>query len=97
MSHFYATIRGHRGEATRQGTTRSGMYVNAAGWKGAINIIINYDKEKNIDTYLVSLVPWQGSRGESRVIAEGPLDASAPEFITRGAALGSMALPDKKE
>ena len=85
MSHFYAIIRGNRGEATRMGGKSSGLYVNAAGWGGCVNTQLWHDKGK--DYYRVSLIPWHGCRGSSRVIAEGPLDASAPEFITRGAAM----------
>jgi hypothetical protein len=32
MSHFYASIQGNRGEATRQGTKNSGMYGHVRGW-----------------------------------------------------------------
>lgn len=96
MSHFYATIRGHRGEATRQGTARSGMYSNTAGWKGSISVYLwessRAEHDDCPDRYTVSLVPWSSSGGESRVIAEGPLDANAPDFITRGAAMGSRDL-----
>ncbi len=90
MSHFYATIHGNRSQATRMGTPRSGMHSNTAGWKGCISVNIGESKGK--DFYTVSLTPWGGSGGQSRVIAEGPLDANADEFITRGAAMGSRDL-----
>ena len=32
MSRFYANIQGNRGEATRQGTTNSGLYGHISGW-----------------------------------------------------------------
>ena len=90
MSHFYATIQGHCGEATRMGTARSGMYSNTAGWKGCISVHLwessRAEHDDCPDRYTVSLVPWHGSGGLSRVIAEGPLDARATEIITRGAA-----------
>jgi len=90
MSHFYAVIQGNRGEATRMGSKLSGLRSNTAGWGGCISVYV-YERDGQ-DHYNVSLVPWSGSGGESRVIAEGPLDANAPEFITRGAALGSRDL-----
>lgn len=90
MSHFYGTVSGSRGMATRMGSKTSGLRVNAAGWGGSINVQLQEDYGK--DTYTVSLVPWQGSGGQSRVIAEGPLDTNADEFITRGAVLGSRDL-----
>ena len=85
MSHFYAIIRGHRGEATRMGHKSSGMYSNTAGWKGAISVRVWYDNEKDEDRYAVALTPWHGSDGYSRVIAAGPLDASAPDAVNGGA------------
>ena len=84
MSHFYANIRGHRGEATRMGTKSSGMYSNTAGWKGAISVYVWYDNEKDEDRYRVQLNTWQGSRGRNRVIASGPLDATASDPIDGG-------------
>ncbi len=88
MSHFYATISGHRGLATRQGTKNSGMHSQTAGWRGCISVYA-YEQDGE-DCYRVSLEPWQGSGGQSRMIAEGPLDANADEFITSGAAMGSL-------
>ena len=87
MSHFYANIRGYRGEATRMGTKSSGMYSNVAGWKGAISVRIWYDNEKDEDRYEVNHTPWygSGSGGKSRTIATGPLDATAPDPINGGA------------
>ncbi len=85
MSHFYANIRGHRGEATRAGAKSSGMYSNTAGWKGAISVRVWYNNEKDEDCYAIALTPWHGSDGYSRVIAAGPLDASAPDAIDGGA------------
>lgn len=32
MSHFYGSLRGSRGEATRQGTRSSGLTSHARGW-----------------------------------------------------------------
>ena len=90
MSHFYGTVSGSRGMATRMGSKNSGLRVNAAGWGGSIRVQLCEDHGK--DTYTVSLVPWQSSGGQSRVIAEGPLDANADEFITRSAAMGSRDL-----
>ena len=84
MSHFYANIRGHRGEATRMGHKSSGMYSNTAGWKGAISVHVWYDNEKDEDRYRVQLNTWQGSGGRNRVIASGPLDATASDPIDGG-------------
>ena len=84
MSHFYANIRGHRGEATRAGAKSSGMYSNTAGWKGAISVRVWYDNEKDEDRYRIDLGPWFGSGGRNRVIATGPLDATASDPVDGG-------------
>ena len=64
MSHFYGTLQGSRGEATRC----------AAGWDGAIRVQVYQDHEGN-DRYTVDLVPWQNSGGQSRQLADGILKA----------------------
>jgi len=38
MSRFYASIRGSRGEATRQGTVRSGIHGHIRGWDLGIEV-----------------------------------------------------------
>lgn len=77
MSHFYGTLQGTRGEATRCGTKSSGITAYAAGWGGAIRTDIWHDDKTGRDMYRVTLTPWHGSGGSSRVLAEGLLDANA--------------------
>jgi hypothetical protein len=68
MSHFYGTIQGTRGEATRCGDSRSGLITQAASWKGAIEVrLFNLNGE---DYYEVTQIPWMGS-GISKRIASG--------------------------
>ena len=69
MSHFYGTMQGSRGQATRCGTKNSGMEVVAAAWGGAIRTMLYVD-EQGRDCYRVEQVQWQGA-GEYRLIAEG--------------------------
>ena len=76
MSHFYGTIQGARGEATRTGTKNSGMVTHAAGWGGAIRVDVYQDENGN-DMFRVSLGPWQNSGGRSRTLAIGRLDANS--------------------
>ena len=75
MSHFYGTLEGNRGKATRCGTKSSGMVTYTAGWKGAIRIGV-FERD-GVDRFQVCLVPWQGSGGGAKIIAEGVLDANA--------------------
>lgn len=76
MSHFYGTIQGNRGEATRCGAKGSGYEATAAGWQGAVRTILWYDEQLNQDMYKVYLVPWGCSGGETKVLAEGILDST---------------------
>lgn len=75
MSHFYGTIQGSRGEATRCATKNSGLTTYAAGWKGAIRVDVSHHSD-GTDRFIVSLTPWQNSGGQTRVLAEGVLNAN---------------------
>lgn len=69
MSHFYGTMQGSRGQATRCGTKSSGMTTTAAGWGGAIHVELYVDDEGR-DCYVVKQVPWSGS-GIHKELARG--------------------------
>lgn len=75
MAHFYGTLQGSRGEASRLGGKASGIQTIAAGWGGAINTRVWHDERDGVDRFRVELTPWQSSGGESKVLAEGVLDA----------------------
>jgi len=62
MSHFYASIRGSRGEATRAGTKNSGMEGHIRGWNIGARVFMSVnDKGEDVCTiYLTS-----GSNGYS--------------------------------
>lgn len=79
MSHFYAKIQGTRGEATRTGTKASGIRSDTAGWNGAIQVEVFVGKDGK-DRFIVWLTPWQDSGGKPRKLAEGILDAKAPDL-----------------
>ena len=57
MSHFYGTLKGNRGQATRCGTKNSGITVVAASWKGAVRIELFQDAAGN-DYYRIHHIPW---------------------------------------
>ena len=71
MSHFYGTLQGSRGEATRCGTKNSGVVTEAAGWGGCVKTYV-YEYE-GVDKFRVTLEPWQNSGGKSKILAEGEL------------------------
>ena len=70
MSHFYGTLQGSRGEATRCGTKNSGLVTYAASWSGAIRTQVWHDHQINRDRYEVWESPWQ-SIGKNRLIERG--------------------------
>lgn len=74
MAHFFGSIEGNRGKATRLGSRDSGMSATAAGWKGAIKTRIYH--EEGVDHYVVELIPWQSSGGNTQVLARGVLNAT---------------------
>lgn len=69
MSHFYGTIKGNRGEATRCGHRTTGLTTTAASWAGAIETHL-YVNDEGLDCYRIVQKPWKGN-GSYRVIAEG--------------------------
>jgi hypothetical protein len=70
MSHFYGTLAGCRGEATRCGSKESGITTHAASWDGAVRARV-YDRN-GVGWTTVELVPWHGS-GKNRLLYDGPV------------------------
>ena len=83
MSHFYGTIKGTKGEATRCGDKRKGYRAIAAGWRGAIETTLRHDDKTGKDMFSVYLVPWGSSGGTNILLASGELDCG---FVTEGKA-----------
>lgn len=79
MSHFYATIQGSRGEATRQGGKKTGIHSSTASWAGAIHVRAFFNEEKQEDWVRVELGQWAGA-GEypAKVLYVGPLGRYDP-------------------
>ena len=78
MSHFYGTIKGSRGMATRCGSKNSGMVTIAASWNGAIEVTLSHDETTGEDKFTINQRPWE-SRGIWKVIAEGIIGKDANE------------------
>jgi hypothetical protein len=79
MSHFYGTIKGTRGKATRCGDKRSGLRTVAASWSGAV-VVELYQDDLGRDCFHVAQCPWQGS-GVNEVLATGAIGERAPDLI----------------
>jgi hypothetical protein len=78
MSHFYGTLQGNRGEATRCGHKTSGITVTGASWDGCVQTHLYYDKETNTDMVRVSLGRWRGN-GTDRELYHGPVSGHVQE------------------
>lgn len=72
MSHFYGTLKGNRGEATRGGSKKSGIVSYTASWKGAVRVNLFFNEITGQDEANVSLVPWHGT-GTIRPLYHGPV------------------------
>lgn len=83
MAHFYGTLEGNRGQATRMGTKASGLSTIAASWEGAVSVEIQHHEETGKDTFTISLIPWHGN-GINRTIATGNLDGSVVNLSQKG-------------
>lgn len=70
MSHFYGTLQGSRGIATRCGDKKSGIRTIAASWAGAIRVSMYRETGEPVDRYNVWAEPW-GGIGNSALLAQG--------------------------
>ena len=72
MAHFYGTLQGGRGQASRLGSKGSGLQVCAASWQGSVHVDLDHDEETGEDIATVRLAPWHG-QGKSRILYQGPV------------------------
>lgn len=78
MSHFYGTLQGNRGEATRCGSKDSGMQTHCASWSGAVRCQAWHDEDNDVDMVRVELTEWQ-CNGSRRVLYVGPISGENVE------------------
>lgn len=84
MSHFYGSIQGTRGEATRCGSKSSGYRATIAGWGGAIQVRLEHRLQRGIvyaDMFDVRLIQWGASTGGDILLAAGILST---EYVSKG-------------
>lgn len=70
MSHFYGTVRGQAGEASRRGTKASGLQTVAASWSGAVKVALWHEEADGLDHYRVYCTSWKGA-GDDFEICSG--------------------------
>lgn len=66
MAHFQAGIQGNRGQATRLGTGKSGIYAFARGWQGGARIDM-WEGEDGEDRMTIS-VGLHGNVGQTTIV-----------------------------
>jgi len=68
MAHFYATIQGNRGEATRMGTPNSGIGGHIRGWNIGVRVVGRVDANGR-DVFEVIQTGGSNGTASSKVIA----------------------------
>ena len=79
MAHFYGSMQGSRGEATRCGTKGSGMSAHVRSWTHGIEACIGSDANGNDRVYLSVT---SGSNGRTSQMIR--IDADEMDSILRG-------------
>lgn len=69
MSQFYAEIQGHRGEASRQGTRKSGIWCHIRGWKIGAFVECFYNAKTGKDIVRVYKTGGSNSASQRKLIA----------------------------
>jgi hypothetical protein len=75
VAHFYGTVQGARGEASRLGNKASGLQAIAASYSGAVEVELQH--RDGVDYARVCLRPWMGE-GVDRVLFDGPVSGGSP-------------------
>lgn len=77
MAHFRGIISGQRGEASRLGSKKSGLSVEAASWEGKVSVRLFADENGGPDFAVVSLERHHG-HGISKELYRGPVSGQEP-------------------
>jgi len=78
MAHFYGTLQGSRGKASRLGTKRSELETVAASWEGSVRVRLYHDASTGTDWACVTLQPWHG-KGRQETLYDGPVGSLDPK------------------
>ena len=54
MAHFYGTLKGQAGQATRRGSKSSGVTTEAASWAGCVRVSLWHSDINRQDHYEVT-------------------------------------------
>lgn len=72
MAHFRGRIQGIRGEASRLGSPKSGLQVEAASWQGKVTVSLSVN-DAGQDVALVELDLHHG-KGTRKTLYDGPVN-----------------------
>lgn len=78
MAHFYGTIKGQRGQASRLGSAKSGLEVRAASYSGAVAVWLH--EVAGVTIARVELDTHHGA-GVSRVLYDGPVSGGPASTV----------------
>lgn len=68
MAHFYGSVQGSRGEASRLGGKNTGMRAEARGWHGGVRVYAEHRTTEDKDPRDAFIVYFTGgSRNTSRI------------------------------
>lgn len=88
MSHFYGTLQGHRGQATRCGSKESGIDAVAASWEGSVRV---YAFQRDGRDYVrIAFDSWHGA-GRELTLYYGPINPTNDEVLN-GLSLDRLGL-----
>ncbi len=79
MGHFFGSVKGHRGEATRLGAKKSGLVVVAASYEGSVHVALHHNSKLEHDVAHVTLEPWHGN-GKSILLYSDPVSGERSSF-----------------
>ena len=69
MSHFYASIKGGRGESTRGGTKNSGITGHVRGWNVGARVTVTHNEQTGQDEVTVYKTSGSSGSGSDTIIA----------------------------
>lgn len=69
MAHFYGSVQGGRGEATRLGHKNSGIRAMAQGWNQGVSINGYYNEEEDRDEFTIYATGGGNGGGSDRIVA----------------------------
>jgi len=72
MSRFYASIQGSRGEATRQGTGKSGIAGHIRGWDLGVKVVGGPGPDG--DEFLVYMTAGSNGGGQDLLVGKAEID-----------------------